>query len=116
MDNSEITRAIIELALPHLDWQQLAKSDFNVGDAEALGRKFGSFYQGFYKGVLASLTEAEQIPTIETDEPKLEDVVSTKGGLAAPAKVTQKSAPKTKKITLNDVVATKGPVSRKKER
>ena len=108
MDNSEIAQAIVELALPHLDWNQLAKSGFNVGDAEALGRKFGSFYQGFYKGVLASLTKAEQIPTIETDEPKLEDVVSTKGGLAAPAKVTRKSVLNVRKSKLNDVVLPRG--------
>lgn len=108
MDNSEIAQAIVELALPHLDWNQLAKSGFNVGDAEALGKKFGSFYQGFYKGVLASLTEAEQIPTIETDEPKLEDVVSTKGGPAAPAKVTRKSVLNVRKSKLNDVVLPRG--------
>ena len=58
--------------------------------------------------MLASLTEAEQIPTIETDEPKLKDVVSPKGGLAAPAKVTRKSVLNVRKSKLNDVVLPRG--------
>lgn len=114
MDDSEITRAIIELALPHLDWNQLSKSDFNVGDAEALGRKFGNFYQGFYRGVLTALRETGQTPAPEMDEAKLEDTVHTKGGQAAPAKATRRSVPELKQSKLNDVVLSKGLTPRKR--
>ena len=111
MDNSEIAQAIVELALPQMDLRKLIGTDFSVADAEALGRKFGTFYQGFYRGVLASIIEGEQ--TLETDEAKLEDVVYTKGGITATSRNKIKSAPKAKPSMLNDVVPSRGPTSRK---
>ncbi len=115
MDDSEIAQAIVELALPQMDLNQLVGGDFSSGDAEALGRKLGNFYQGFYRGVLAALRETGQT-TIEADEGKLDDVVHPRGGLGTPAKATRKSVLNVKKSKLNDVVHSKGPVPRKKER
>lgn len=115
MDDSEIARTIVKLALSQMDLNQLVGGDFSASDAEALGRKLGNFYQGFYRGVLAALRETGQT-AIETDEAKLGDAVHTRGGLGAPARATGKPVLNIKKSKLNDVVHSKGPVPRKKER
>jgi hypothetical protein len=112
MDDSEIAQAIVELALPQMDLRKLIGTDFSVADAEALGRKFGTFYQGFYRGVLASIIDGKQM--LQMDEAKLEDVVHTKGGgVRAAAKVKVKAASGIKQAKLNDVVSSKGLISRK---
>ncbi len=115
MDDSEIARTIVKLALSQMDLNQLVSGDFSASDAEALGRKLGNFYQGFYRGVLASLRETEQT-AIETDEAKLGDAVHTRAGPGAPARARRKSVLNIKKSKLNDVLFSRGPVPGKKER
>jgi len=56
MDNAEIAKAIVEVALPRLHIESLVGTHVRKGDAEAIGRKLGELY----KGVLETVTEATQ--------------------------------------------------------
>ena len=93
MDNAEIAETITEIALSKLDLKQILGSNFTAGDAEALGKKVGSFHQKFYRGVLAALSEpGEELvpPEVRTTPPvrkvarvmkqsKLNDVIFSRG-------------------------------------
>lgn len=104
MDNSDIAKEIAGMALRQIDFNQVFSTNFSSSDAETLGKQFAHFYQAFYKGVLSALDAPEQVETIEEDEPKLPDIVSTRSAPPPPARTTRRSQIKVKQSKLNDVL------------
>jgi len=104
MDNSDIAKDIVGMALRQIDFNQVFSADFSTGDAETLGKQFAQFYQAFYKGVLSTLNSPEQVAVIEEDEPKLPDIVSPKSAPPPTPRTTRRSQIKVKQSKLNDVL------------
>lgn len=104
MNNSEIAKEIVGMALRQIDFNQVFSTNFSSSDAETLGKQFAHFYQAFYKGVLSALNAPEQAQAVEEDEPKLPDIVSTRSALPPPARTTRRSQIKVKQSKLNDVL------------
>jgi len=113
MDDAEIANTIFNLALPQLDLNQIVRKGFSASDAEALGKKLGIFYYGFYQGVLAGLAEARQESIPEVDEAKLDDTLYTKTRKGGPIKTGARVIPQLRQSKLNDVVLSKGKEPRK---